>query len=480
MNFTSVNFLFFALGLTVLHNLNRSTQFRRWLMLVANMMFIASFASEPLQIVPFAAFLGLSYVATIAMCWRPPRLVFGFAIAGLLFVFAVLKRYAFLDGHFLLPFPYLEVGLSYILFRVLQMMIDGYSGDIQRSMSPLAFLNFTCNFLCFVSGPIQRSNDFLASSADPARELDSQRVFAAFSRIISGYVKVAVFSAIAQFIFSHLTELLLTPGAGLPTLKFSAVYAFAAVAYTMYLYYNFSGYMDIVIGIGWLLGQNLPENFNKPFSAGSFLEFWSRWHMTLSDWFKTYVFNPLLKVLARRFTSPRTDAYLGVLAFFITFLIMGLWHGASSVFIVYGLLMGAGASANKLWQVVVTRQLGKKGYQVLARNTAFLYLSRGLTFAYFALALTCLWLDMQQLVGLVRQLGVFGIMTCYLGLTATAAMAFLIWDTLTAQLAPLRLHAISLSSGVVARNLALSVEILLIVTVASFFHKAPEFVYRAF
>ena len=480
MDFTSGNFLLFVSGLTFLYHLNQSRQLRRWLMLIANIVFVGSFVSEPLQIAPFAAFLVLSYVATLAMRWGPPRVVFGFAIATLLFVFAVLKRYSFLDGHFLLPFPYLSVGLSYILFRVLQVMIDGYSGDLQRPMSPLSFLNYTCNFLCFVSGPIQRSNDFLAAEADPAQALDSGRVFAAFSRIIAGYVKVAVFSAIAQFFFSHLTEIVLAPELGLPSLKFFAMYVFAAAAYTLYLYYNFSGYMDIVIGIGWLLGQNLPENFNKPFSARSFLEFWSRWHMTLSDWFKTYVFNPLLKALATRFTSPGIDPYLGVVVFFITFLIMGLWHGASSVFIVYGLLMGAGASINKLWQVVATRRLGKKSYQALAKKSAFVYLSRGLTFAYFALALTCLWLDMQQLVWLTRQLGIFGIIACYLGLTVAAAMAFLVWDTLASQLTPLRLRVNSLSSGVVARNLALSFEILLIVTVASFFHKAPEFVYRAF
>ena len=116
----------------------------------------------------------------------------------------------------------------------------------------------------------------------------------------------------------------------------------------------------------------------------------------------------------------------------------------------------------------------------MAERTAFIYLSRGLTLAYFALALSCLWLDMQQLLWLTRQLGVFGVLACYLGLAFAAGMAFLAWDTLTSQLAPWRLSANSVASGVVARNLALGFQILLIVTVASFFHKAPEFVYRAF
>lgn len=480
MDFTSTDFLLFVSGVALLYNATRSMRLKKWLMLTANIVFIGSFVSEPAQIAPLAAFLTLGYLAALGLRRRPPPCVFGFAIAGLLIVFAALKRYSFLKGHFSLPFPYLEVGLSYILFRVLQMMIDGYSGDIQRPMSPLSFVNYTCNFLCFVSGPIQRSTDFSVAETDQARVLDSNRVFAGFSRIITGYVKVVVFSAIAQYFFSHLSATVLAHEQHLPILTFSAMVASAVVAYTLYLYYNFSGYMDIVIGIGWLVGQTLPENFNRPFAACSFLDFWSRWHMTLSDWFKTYVFNPLLKVLATRFTSPKADPYLGAAAFFATFLIMGVWHGTTSVFIVYGLLMGAGASVNKLWQVVMVRRLGKKSYKVLAKKSAFIYLSRGLTLAYFALALSCLWLDMQQLQWLVRQLGVFGVMMCYLGLTLAAGMAFLAWDTLTSQLAPLHLRMSSVSGGVITRNLGLALQILMIVTVASFFHKAPEFVYRAF
>src|SRR5260370_33440031 len=112
--------------------------------------------------------------------------------------------------------------------------------------------------------------------------------------------------------------------------------------------------MDIVIGKGVLRGQELAENFDRPFSARTFLEFWQRWHMTLSQWFKISLFNPLVMLLMSCFPAPALTAYLGVLAFFITFLVMGIWHGTTAVFVVYGLLMGAGASINKLWQVACT------------------------------------------------------------------------------------------------------------------------------
>ncbi len=166
--------------------------------------------------------------------------------------------------------------------------------------------------------------------------------------------------------------------------RFTAQYAASAVAYTFYLYYNFSGYMDIVIGIGWLLGQNLPENFNRPFAARNIFEFWSRWHITtLSEWFKTYLFNPLMKFLAGHVAAPVWLPYLGVIAFFVTFFVMGVWHGSTGVFVIYGLVMGAGASINKLFQVFMAQQLGKKQYKAVSESFAYATLARGLMFAFF-------------------------------------------------------------------------------------------------
>src|SRR5262250_2889257 len=100
--------------------------------------------------------------------------------------------------------------------------------------------------------------------------------------------------------------------------------------------------MDVVIGIGRFYGFRLPENFDRPFAAGNFLEFWTRWHITLSNWFKVYVFNPGLRALAARVETPRAMPYLGVLAYFVTFLLMGVWHGSTRAFVIYGLLLGAG------------------------------------------------------------------------------------------------------------------------------------------
>jgi hypothetical protein len=266
----------------------------------------------------------------------------------------------------------------------------------------------------------------------------------------------------------------------LPTGLEWLLYVATAVFYTGYLYANFAGYMDIVIGVGALLGMKLPENFNQPFMARSFLDFWSRWHMTLSDWFKTYLFNPMLTWLAIRFTAPAAGPYLGVAVFFVTFLVMGLWHGSTAVFAIYGVLMAVGASVNKFWQVIAVAQLGKKKYRALAEQPWAVYLARGLTLAYFALAVTCLWVDMAQLAGLWARIGPVGLAACYAGLAVAAALAFFAMDGFARWTQPGVQGFSRHAGGAVTRQLGLGLQVLLILTVSSFFHKAPEFVYRAF
>lgn len=484
MAFTSPSFIAFVIVVALLTSAiettattNAAPALRGLLMALANAVFILSYVDDAQQLVPLAGFLLLCFVAVEGVRRSGSRASLWIGVVVIVASFVVLKKFSFL-GPLVLPFPYLIIGLSYVLFRVLHLMIDAKQGELDRAVGPLAFFNYTCSFLTFIAGPIQRYPDFAAQARRPLA-LNDDRVFGAFARIIEGFVKVGVVSAIFKYLFDHLAGRVLDANGVPPTLV--GVCLGAAVCYTVYLYANFAGYMDIVIGVGRLLGFELPENFNQPFRARSFLDFWSRWHMTLSEWFKTYVFNPLLSVLATRFTSAGAAPYLGVVAFFVTFLIMGLWHGTTAVFIVYGLLMGAGASVNKLWQVWVTRRFGKKRYKAWGERAPVVYLCRGLTCAYFALALTCLWLDLPQLGALLARLGFVATGFAFVALAVAAALAFFAWDTVAALLAPLRQRAVAAASGgVVVRNLALAVQVLLIVTVASFFHKAPEFVYRAF
>jgi alginate O-acetyltransferase complex protein AlgI len=478
MSLTSPLFLAFLAAVVVAFHVSESVAYRRLVLGTANAIFIASYLTDFTQVLPLLAFLVLGYVCVSTVYFRKSAPLLALCVIAILCSYVFLKRFSFFESLGQLPFPYLTIGLSYILFRILHLMVDVRSGDLVERIGPLAFFRFACNFLCFVSGPIQRYQDFRTADGKATVQLDSSRVYQAFSRIATGYVKFVVVAASAEYAFTFLNPKLQATGLAFPTL--CVIYATVATLYTIYLYFNFSGYMDIVIGVGTLLGQSLPENFDKPFSARSFLEFWQRWHMTLSQWFKFYLFNPLLMFLMTCFPAPALTAYLGVLAFFVTFLVMGVWHGTTAVFIIYGLLMGAGASINKLWQLACTERLGKKRYRALSEQTAYIYFARGLTVAYFVLALTCLWAtELPQFTQLVMRLGLAGILGTYVLLVGVFAVAALMLDFIMAHVpSPPSLSAIR--GGEIVRNLALASKMMAIFAVATLLHKAPDFVYKAF
>jgi hypothetical protein len=142
--------------------------------------------------------------------------------------------------------------------------------------------------------------------------------------------------------------------------------------------------------------------------------------------------------------------------------------------------MGAGASINKLWQLACTERLGKKRYRTLSEQTAYVYFARGLTVAYFVLALTCLWAtDLHQFTQLVIRLGLTGILGTFVLLVAVFAVAALMVDFVLARVQnPPSLSAIR--GGEIVMNLALASKMMAIFAVATLLHKAPDFVYKAF
>ena len=479
MDIASLNFVVFALAAALLFHAAANPQYRKLILSVANLVFIGSYIAEIQQLLPLAFFLLFGYGMVELVRQRRSGLALTVGLAGTLALYIYLKRFAFLGDLPTLPFTYLIIGLSYILFRILHLMIDARSEPWEKSIEPWSYLNYTCNFLTLVSGPIQRYEDFRRGEQSLGQALAPETVYRSFSRMIVGLVKVSVISATANYLFQDLSSHILGAGNAMSWTTFSLYYMAAAAAYTGYLYFNFAGYMDIVIAVGGLFNQQLPENFNRPFGARNFLDFWGRWHMTLSEWFKIYLFTPLMRVLAEKFQSPVVLPYLGVVAFFVTFLVMGVWHGTTLVFVIYGLLMGAGASVNKLWQVLMGQSLGKKRYQALGKQPIYLYICRGLTFAYFTVAVTCLWVDMAQLEALLARLGAIGMLAATIGLTVAAAIGALAWDFGAALCGKVVEQAVRFEN-VVTRNLWLASLIVLIAAVSSFYHKAPDFVYRAF
>ena len=398
MNVPSAEFLVFSAITAILLSIGRAAWWRQAVMLVANLAFLASFSLDPWVWLPYAAFMAFGYAAVSLMQSGsdavrrlfPPLCILAVA------VFAWLKRYTVFPTDWFLPFPYVVVGLSYVFFRVLHLIIDARSGMLPGYVGPLSYLNFTLNFTSLVSGPIQRYQDYHRMVSDQRTAIGIVDAGNAVQRIIVGLFKVAILSDLMQ---KAQTTALHALAHDQPLSQRVFLAAITAAFYPVYLYFNFSGYTDVVIGVARFLGLSLPENFNRPFTAGNFLDFWSRWHITLSTWLKTYVYMPLLISLARRFPAPRAEPFFGVLAFFVTFFLVGLWHGRTSEFLVFGFLQGFGVAANKVYQIVMTHRLGRSGYRALCADRRYQALARGLTFTWFTFTLFWFWMTwipMQQ------------------------------------------------------------------------------------
>jgi D-alanyl-lipoteichoic acid acyltransferase DltB (MBOAT superfamily) len=401
MNVPSPEFLIFAAVGALLFNLSGAVAWHRLVLLVVNLLFIASFSYNPVALAPFAVFLVLGYLSYRATVNGARPHLFVALLVLILVAFFWLKRYTFIPSGTYLPFPYLLVGLSYVFFRVLHVVIDGHQDSIDAPIGVLSYVNYTLNFTSLVSGPIQRYQDYHRMEVAPP-PLTVVAAGRGLERIIVGYFKVAIVS-VALSVLQHRAIDALAAG---EILSDRVLYGALAVAiYPVYLYFNFSGYVDVVIGVARFFRIELPENFDRPFSSANFLTYWSRWHMTLSGWLKTYVYNPLMMVGMERVTAPALAPYVAVVAFFITFFLVGLWHGQTSEFILYGVSQGGGVAANKLYQVVMAKRLGRTGYRTLCANPLYIAVSRGLTFTWVAVTLLLFWSNWAQIGSFLGTLG---------------------------------------------------------------------------
>ncbi|MDR3098932.1 MAG: hypothetical protein LBV73_17905 [Paraburkholderia sp.] len=494
MELTSWQFVAFSVVVVLLFNASRAARWRASVLALANVAFIASHLRAPYQALALVAVLAGGYVATRVVRRWSSRAVVALCIALVVVGFLYLKHYSFMSFVPALPFLYLVLGLSYILFRIIHLIVDTASGDIGEPISVWEYFNYTCNFLTFISGPIQRFQDYRADAA-AARSLVAADVDEGMRRVIWGYFKILAVSATANVVFFKLSPALLQADAHPALASACARYVATAAVYTVFLYYNFSGFIDVVIGFARLLGMRLPENFNKPFLAANFLDFWGRWHMTLSNWFRDYMFNPLLAALLGRFENPRLAPWFGVFGFFVTFAVMGIWHGATPVFVAYGLVMGLGASVNKAFKLFMAARLGRARYRDLCKAQWYVYLCRGLTFAYFTMGVTALWVDLAQLATLGRALGVAGTLAAFVALSALGTLSFAAADLAQAGWAAAWAAASVIFARIVngagaptreraARPLvvafALAGVLLATLAVNTLYTQPPEFVYRAF
>ena len=414
----SVPFLGFAAVAALLFNMGTAAWWREAILLAVNVIFLASFSNHPAAFWPFIGFLALGYAAQSITSTGKAHRLFVTSLLVTLAGFFWLKRYSFVPSASFLPFPYVTVGLSYVFFRVLHLIVDGHQGEIGGRVGVVSYLNYTLNFTSLTSGPIQYYQDYRTTEVSPL-PLDLVVAGKAVERIILGYFKVAVVSMLLSMARHAAIDALGT--AQTLTERIGAGALIAAI-YPVYLYFNFSGYMDVVIGVARFFRIALPENFDHPFTSENFIIFWSRWHITLSGWLRTYVFNPLMRAGIARSRSRRLGPYVGVAAYFITFFLVGLWHGQTSEFLFFGFLQGGGVAANKLYQVVMEKRLGHAAYGALTANRFYTACARGLTYTWFSFTLLWFWSNWAQLHGFTVALGPLAMVLVWLTILVAATV----------------------------------------------------------
>lgn len=177
----------------------------------------------------------------------------------------------------------------------------------------------------------------------------------AYGRVLIGMLKVALVGAFFMHVSDRFSQTQLHANKPTDVLKFAAIF----YCYPAYIYFNFAGYCDIVIAGAALCGMVLPENFNHPWLARNPIDFWTRWHMTLTHLIRDYLFTPLYKNIVQRRPALARQASYG--CYFVAPFLAGVWHGSSWNFVVFGLLHGMGVSVAKMWEESIIRRRKRAG-----------------------------------------------------------------------------------------------------------------------
>jgi alginate O-acetyltransferase complex protein AlgI len=218
----------------------------------------------------------------------------------------------------------LPLGISFYTFSAMSYVIDVYRGDAKATRSFLRYAAFIALFPRAIAGPILRWRDVEGDFEDQPRRLTTRLAALGLFFIACGMAKKLL---IADVMLPHVDDLF----GNAAHLHFFSGWA-AALGYTLQLYFDFSGYSDMAVGVAYLLGYHFPQNFDSPYKAANPSQFWRRWHMTLSFWMRDYLFIPL--------GGSRRGPAVTVRNLMVTFIVVGIWHGAGWTFIVWGLLHG--------------------------------------------------------------------------------------------------------------------------------------------
>ncbi|MDR4943888.1 D-alanyl-lipoteichoic acid biosynthesis protein DltB [Bacillus sp. N5-665] len=307
---------------------------RKYNAVLTLVMLVIIFSDKPKQAIMLAAFIIWQYalIKGYLILRKQNNSTFMFCIAVILSILPLIlaKIAPFVpELHFIV-----FAGMSYVTFRAVQMVFE-VRDNLIKELSFFNFWEFVLFFPAISSGPIDRYRRFQKDIQKPPSAEEYQKLlYTGLNRIFQGFLY--------KFIIAHLitTYLVKAVFANQDTLLSNAIFMYAT---SMQLFFDFAGYSAFVIGISYMMGIKTPENFNKPFLSRNIKDFWNRWHMSLSFWFRDFIYMRFVffatkkKLIKNRYTI----SYIGA---FLNFFIMGIWHiqgSAVAQYVIYGLYHAA-------------------------------------------------------------------------------------------------------------------------------------------
>jgi len=323
----------------------------------------------PSILINFMLARALQRLANDATRFRIARLVL---LLGIAFNVAFLGYFKYIDfgrsvindifgTNLVLIHVILPLGISFITFQKIAFLIDVHAGRV-KSFSLQDYCLFVLFFPQLVAGPIVHYREMMPQFHSASCRFDKENFGVALTLLSFGLFKKVV---LADHIATVVTPIYNQAASGGET---SLLLAWAAaIGFTLQIYFDFSGYTDMALGAARFFGIRLPQNFNSPLQASNIIDFWLRWHMTLTRFLTAYIYNPLTLWLTRRRmakgrpglaghnTSIGAFAYLLMFPLLVTMFISGLWHGAGYGFVIWGLIHGFYLTINHAWRLIRPR-----------------------------------------------------------------------------------------------------------------------------
>lgn len=383
-------FIFLILGPFLLRN---NYKYRSLIFLALNLAVYIGGIKSPIQFIVAAVWIIVPFYAIrLGEKIKPALIIF------MICIFAYLMKYDFIFGNLHIPYAFVWkiLGLSYFLFREIDFIMQyEYYKEYDIKISFIDYLNYVLSFYTLTAGPILRYEAFVADFYTEKTPLKSDEILHHVNRAVNGYLKVYVASAIAGYFADYWFDGIKNHSSLITMIGAFVLFGFFNA---WFIYFNFSGYCDVVIAFANLAGFEVAENFNKPYLSRNLVEFWNRHHITLSEWIRDYIYSPLFKKLI---TGPcakniKAGQYI---ALFLTFTIAGVWHGTTLNYVLYGLFQGAGLVVATIYKDTMKKKLGKEKHKKYLNNKWIAAVEICATWMYICLTFTFTGYDV---VGLFR------------------------------------------------------------------------------